>query len=389
MTGRINQTRRNLLRSGAAVTLSYSLGSSLSTVQSQTSKPSGYEDWPTYAYDFGNTGYAPENTGPDGKVSVDWVLNTTSSISTQPVIVDNIVYFGTSDGTVCAIDTETLSEVWRFEEPTDYIWRLAVVGNSIYFASSGGYMYAVDVEEGERQWRFEISEHSSTRPVMIGDTVYFNGGEWLYAVDSETGEEMWKFETNETNGDSSPPAAGYGMIYVGHFNSNLYALDHETGEVEWEFTAEYPITRAPIVANNRVYFGEGDTNLYSLDAETGDKRWGIEPGVDNRSHSVVTEDRIHFGDWRNRIRAIDDEKKEEIYSVHLNNLPGHQRPQTHLIIVDEVLYYGDNNRLIALSASTGDLLWRFGVGTYLTPPSVVNGSIYFGTGEGKLYVLSG
>lgn len=63
---------------------------------------SGSDNWPIYLYDLGHSGFnRAENiitTGSAGSLGLQWTINEGSTISTQAVVANNMVYWGSWDG---------------------------------------------------------------------------------------------------------------------------------------------------------------------------------------------------------------------------------------------------------------------------------------------------
>src|SRR4029077_16798202 len=81
----------------------------------------------------------------------------------------------------------------------------------------------------------------------------------------------WQFQTK---GEvlSSPAVAG-DTIYIGSSDHMLYALDRTTGAKKWEFKTESRVTSSAAVKAGVVYFGSFDGNFYAVDAATGKEKW--------------------------------------------------------------------------------------------------------------------
>jgi hypothetical protein len=92
-------------------------------------------------------------------------------------------------------------EVWRFQtEKTQLGDSCSSVYNGIlYFGSEEGNIYALNAKTGEEVWRFKTNGPTWAGAVLENGVVYF--GSWdchLYAVDAKTGEEVWRFTTSTT-----------------------------------------------------------------------------------------------------------------------------------------------------------------------------------------------
>lgn len=143
----------------------------------------------------------------------------------------------------------------------------------VYFGSEDGILYALDMESGEEKWRFAaavdalaiLSRVFSTFPApsFFNRTVYF-GDRFLHAVDAKTGQEKWRFE--QAVGMFTSPAIAEGVVYVANSNSGLYAIDGETGRAKWTWgtPSQTGVFTSPAIADGVIYFGSHDGALYAV-----------------------------------------------------------------------------------------------------------------------------
>jgi outer membrane protein assembly factor BamB len=52
------------------------------------------EEWRQFGYDDGNTGHAPNNTGPVADISEQWRYDTDGRVESSPAVADGTVYVG-------------------------------------------------------------------------------------------------------------------------------------------------------------------------------------------------------------------------------------------------------------------------------------------------------
>jgi outer membrane protein assembly factor BamB len=88
---------------------------------------------------------------------------------------------------------------WMFKYPVPFDSSSpAVVDGVVYFGSYDNHLYAVDEKTGKEKWKFKTGNYVQTSPAVVDGVVYFGSDDkHLYAVDTKTGEEKWKFETRE------------------------------------------------------------------------------------------------------------------------------------------------------------------------------------------------
>ncbi len=217
-----------------------------------------------------------------------------TEMRSQPVAADGILFVGTSNGNVFAIDQESSCIRWRFAADSSVRSSLNLDTTSdgiakLFFADDLGTVYAVSANDGELQWKtslrwFPVSVISGSLafhedrlfvPVSTFETALAgldtypccrsHGG--VAAIDATDGSVQWEYHTTEhakKNGVTSvgtdiwgPSGAGVwttpavdperGRIIIGtaqnmsapatHNSDSVIALDIETGEEAWVFQA--------------------------------------------------------------------------------------------------------------------------------------------------------
>ena len=97
-----------------------------------------------------------------------------------------------------------LAVKWKLQlqvqaEPTYAFNNPVVVDDTIYFGSTDGNFYALDIGSGYMRWVFQTRGAINSIPFADESHVYFgnNLGE-VYAVSRKQGEQSWKFQTDST-----------------------------------------------------------------------------------------------------------------------------------------------------------------------------------------------
>ena len=126
------------------------------------------------------------------------------------------------------------SALWRYETG-DEVWSSPEVsGGVVYVGSNDNRVYALDASTGDLIWSFETGDYVFSSPAVSGGVVYVGSNDnRVYALDASTGDLIWSYETGDVV-FSSPEVSG-GVVYVGSEDNRVYALDASTGELIWSY----------------------------------------------------------------------------------------------------------------------------------------------------------
>ncbi len=176
----------------------------------------------------------------------------------------------------------------------------------------------------------------------------------------------WVFPTGDRI--VSSPVLQDKTLYFGGDDGNIYAVDSETGRQIWKRTTGGPVPSTPAVANGVVYAPSYDGKFYALDAQTGAIRWKFATEGERRFEAKG----IHGLEPKNQ--TIVDQ-----YDVFLSSP----------VAVDGSVYFGSGDgNLYALDAVTGKLKWKLKAGDVVhSSPAFANGILYFGDWDSVLYAV--
>jgi len=326
--------------------------------------------------------------GPRQFHRVKWRFATGDRVVSSPVFAGGVVYFGSDDGNVYAVNAESGREVWKFATSGPVPSSPAVAGGLVYFASYDGKFYAVDVKPGNARWKFRTGGERRfeakgihgmepknqtiadpydvylSSPAVAGGAVYFGSGDGnVYALDAITGALKWKFATGDVVHAS--PAVDSGTVFVGSWDSYFYAIDAASGHEKWRFQGgvdplihnQVGFESSPAVAGGVVYTGCRDSNVYALDAATGKLLWKSYNDMSwvNSTPAVVDGKAVYATSDTSLFRTVDaatgKELLKESTTAYVWSSPS---------IAAGVAYYGANNGTFeARDVNSGELLWSF------------------------------
>lgn len=117
-----------------------------------------------------------------------------------------------------------LTKQWAYQTGNAIGSSPAVVNGVIYVGSKDGNLYAIDAASGSKKWAYQTGNYVYSAPAVINEVVYvgsYNGN--LYAINAASGSEKWAYQTG--NSINSSPTVVNGVVYAGSYDGNLYAFD--------------------------------------------------------------------------------------------------------------------------------------------------------------------
>ena len=154
-----------------------------------------------------------------------------------PSVEGGVVYAGSLDWHVYALDAATGEEKWRIKTKGP-VWGSPAVSNGVvYFGSDDLHLYAVDAATGAEKWKFQSHWPLKASPVVFEDTVIFQRG-YVHGLDAATGEEKWRTEIAPQRTSAQPiVSGGNGLLYITSWRG-VHVFDARTGKPWWDFNTE-------------------------------------------------------------------------------------------------------------------------------------------------------
>lgn len=123
-----------------------------------------------------------------------------------------------------AIDAATGIERWHFASPTgDSMWVPVVSDGVVYSGSSDGNMYAIDATNGAEMGRFATGDAIEASPTLADGILYFVSNDRnVYAIDIRDANELWRVAVDD--GASKGPSIVDGTAYLGTEAGTVYAI---------------------------------------------------------------------------------------------------------------------------------------------------------------------
>lgn len=250
-------------------------------------------------------------------------------------------------------------------------------------------------------WTYPTGETIFGTPALEGKSVLYIPTEGIEGttagslhalrVDGASPSLLWSHASTDWI-DSAPAIADDGTVYVGSWNGMLTALDPDTGAEIWSYDTENIIIASPAVApDGAVLFPAYDGFLYALNPD-GTLRWATFIGAEMDSSPSLGSDGTAFvGTYAGTLHAIAPNGTEK-WSFTADVVTGEDSRilSSPAITLDGQVIFGSGNGYVyALSAATGELVWktRFPQEMDSSPVLDAEDNIYLGSRVGWLYKL--
>jgi outer membrane protein assembly factor BamB len=356
------------------------------------------------------------------------------------------------------IKLDSYIQAWDFSDPTKppiLAWQTYIPGGGktgigttygdgmVFAGSFENQQIALDAKTGAVVW------DTPTKGPMIFNGAYSEGrfirggtdDNTLYCFNTTNGVIMWTY-TPPADDDGyfvTGPAIAYGMVYEMNKDGYLYCLDIQTGNLIWrtkgpDDTLLWP--GMPAVADGKVYVTIGENAEYGgqvgvsqfacLNAYSGKPIWMLPmEALAPRESIAIAYGNLYIipGDVTTSVDATTGNEYSRLNqvwcigtgSVQASNWPmwradpmhsstAQQGPSSLTLnwkfttngsvisspsVVNGIVYFGSQDKKIyAIGAWSGSLIWSFTTRNAVeSSPAVVNGKVYTGGDDGYVYCL--
>lgn len=230
---------------------------------------------------------------------IGWI-DLGDAIQGAPIIDGNtaILALSNTDLSLISFNLEEGKPVWR-KGYGDIEVSPLLHNQKIYFGNTDGVFNCVDKTTGERLWKFELPQNEKHKGIRSSaactdDIIVFgaeDGG--LYALDAESGTLKWKHDTGASI--VSSPCIADGNVYVGNLGGIISAVEVQSGTLRWRFDAGASIYASASFAEDRIFVGTTGGIMYGLDALSGREKWKSNLGGVINSGAVIAGNTIYVG----------------------------------------------------------------------------------------------
>jgi outer membrane protein assembly factor BamB len=279
---------------------------------------------------------------------------------------------------------DKLEVQWKFEAGDSIEGTPAVRGGVVYFGSLDEHLYAVDLAKGAPKWKVKAGPIKA--PVGVKDgRVYVGNFDGLFqCFEAADGKKVWDFEA----GGEITSGANFtadSVLFASH-DETLYCLD-KAGKPRWKYKAQGQIYGTPSLAGKFTFVAGCDSSLHVIDLADGKEKAAVDLGSQSGATPAVVGDHLYVGNMGNNFLAVDWKKAQVEWSFRAERR-AEAFYSSAAVSGDLVVVGSRDKRVHALKRKDGTEAWSFATGGRVDSSPVIDGGrVYVGSMDGKLYVL--
>lgn len=242
----------------------------------------------------------------DGTGNALWRFHTGATINGVPAYDPALgrIYFGATDKRLYALDVRGLY-LWSFQTNDSINTRPLIVGDLVIFGSQDRTIYALDADHGTLRWKLTTGGALVSSPALAAGLVVFGSYDGtVYGIDPASGRVRWRYAAGAAI--EAPIVADDGVAYVATRDTNdqLIALDAASGEARWRARATDLVRTSPAVSNEYLAVVDDSEALVVVERATGKVR-----KASSQRHwvgpPVFVGERLHVADKEATIYQVD------------------------------------------------------------------------------------
>ncbi len=319
---------------------------------------------------------------------------------TAPTVAEGLVLVGSDEGGVTAYEAATGEPRWVYKTKTGIIGQPVVAEDVVYFGGgSDKTVYAVNLEGGRKAWTKKVKGEGVYSPVRVeGEALYaFSATHHvppvLYALATDKGKRLWqkdKLEITPVTGPNDFELAGDLLIACvspgryrkksdvtedGDPTNYVVAFDAASGKERWRAKVGAPACYGPTVSGGIVVcygkLGQSESptepselHILAFSTEDGAELWrkslGRSPLRWASTSPVITEDTV-IASSATKVTAFDLETGEERWDNAARSAV--------VTVADGVaLLAAGGGQLTAVDARSGRSRWSATLQPFESPP---------------------
>lgn len=301
----------------------------------------------------------PSRRGVRGEVLILFLLITLLVSAQTPTTWANYRGSNVLNGVSHSTLNTPLQLLWSFKTGDEIKSSPVISGNLIFIGSMDGHLYALD-KTGKARWKFKTESSVESSPIVIKKTVVVSSSSGLvYALDELTGKLKWKFRTEgQIMGSANWVTDGNGIqILIPCYDYCLYSIRLETGKLNWRCQTENYLNGTPATDNTKIVIGGCDSYIHIIDAKSGKQTGKIEIGTYVAESAAMAENLAFVGDYDGGFTCVDLVKKKKKWKFsNPKVIPFLSSPAVN---ANSVFIGSHDKKVYCFDKQTGKIRWKY------------------------------
>jgi outer membrane protein assembly factor BamB len=366
--------------------------------------PAGSE-WAFYMHTLDRNAYTSAN-GP-GTSTLRFSFDTgTAAKMSNPVVAENKVFFGSDKGVLYAADWRTGTVVWTFIFPSSQVNGLTVYmpvksvtySEGVLYAGTSKGLTAFNATTGAQKWAQYYSTGGDVyEPIVYGSMIVFSASDGQFYAVGKDGKEKWK--ESENSQDALPCAVNTPVTYYG---STFYMGTQKCGIIAYntdgtykgsydtsvQVYTHYGIAAAPSASNDRIYFSASDGKVYAMGTDFKIKDFS---SPSRATAIAITSDgkTLAYGlPTNNWIVAMQSGAAGTLFGSGAWSVQA-TKVESAPALDSTTIYYGSGDgKIYARKITDGSLKWSYDTNaTQISAPALADNGLFVTADNGKLYAI--
>ena len=198
----------------------------------------------------------------------------------SPAVANGIVYIGARNG-YYAFDATNGAQIWFFTSTYSqrqfggYVYSSPIVaGNVVYFGSCDNYVFALNAFDGSMIWSYRVGGFLFSSPSVVKGVLFIGSYDgYVYALGGTPVPPPTPTPQPTVNPSPTPNADDWPILYHDLNRTGTSTATASNGNLLWQFNTGDKVYSSPVIANGVVYEGSWKGYVYALNAATGAVIW--------------------------------------------------------------------------------------------------------------------
>lgn len=311
--------------------------------------------------------------------SLEWTFEAPAPIKNKPVVFNKNILVTSQDGTAYLLSTSNGRQLWK-RQLDGYPKQPVLFQNEVVIGTSNGKVYSLD-KDGEIKINIDLKSKNITTIYGVANTstlIYATTDGGLYSI-TKNGEVTL---INNLSGTMTAPIVSDNVVLG--LNDKTVAMKKD-GKILWQQETGQIWTSGPAADDRNVYLGTVENKLVALYLDDGKKRWEIETDGWIMGDITSIDGIVYFGTNGGTMHAVNANNGNIIWKTTIHKAIKTSAELGQIGGRTALLAGSDDGSVYAFGAEEGEILWKFQTKDIADEVLYHKDVLYFGSHDNTLY----